>query len=98
MASLNPDLSELDVEKIKQNEDRFGEKQAESKNMLTSRRFASVRNHRDKYLAHSLTSTNREKRSGPMPPPKYDHARELFEASIPTLRSYIAGLPGTALK
>jgi hypothetical protein len=50
MASLNPDLSELDVEKIRQSEDRFGEERAttagselyeaipETKSILTSLR------------------------------------------------------------
>jgi hypothetical protein len=95
IASLNPELSEGEVELIKKSEARFGEERAslarlelreataDARNILGSTRLTALRNHRDKYLAHSLTSTRREKAGGPMTPVKYSYAIELFDASIP---------------
>jgi len=95
MASLNPELTELELEGIKQSEDRFGEERAtmarmelnkaisEAKSIIASPRLTALKNHRDKYLAHSLASTWREKKAGePMRPVKYAYTNELFEKSI----------------
>jgi hypothetical protein len=95
LASSNPDLSELEVESIRQSEAQFGEERAslaqselreaisDTQRILASSRLTALRNHRDKYLAHSLTSTHREKAGGPPAPVKYDYATELFDVSIP---------------
>lgn len=95
IASSNADLSEFEVERIRQSEARFGEERAslaqselteaisDTQSILVSSRLTALRNHRDKYLAHSLESTHREEKSGPMPPVKYDYAIELFVISIP---------------
>jgi hypothetical protein len=96
MASLNPALTELELEAIKQNEDKFGEGQAskarsdlleaisQTKRLRASPRFTALKNHRDKYLAHSLASTKHEKKTGqPLPLAKYNYATKLFDLSIP---------------
>lgn len=94
-ASSNPDLSELEIDSIRRSETRFGEERAslaqselteaisDTRCILASSRLIALRNHRDKYLAHSLTSTHREKAGGSLAPVRYDYAIELFETSIP---------------
>jgi hypothetical protein len=106
LASLNPDLSELEVESIKRSEVRFGDERAslarselseaitDTQSILTSPRLTALRNHRDKYLAHSLTSTRREEKSGLMPPVRYDYAIELFDKSIPIVEKLLRWVTG----
>lgn len=59
--------------------------------------LTTVRNYRDKHLAHSLAATKDEKGAGaPMPLPKYEHAFELFEASIPIVEKLYCWVSGTS--
>jgi hypothetical protein len=43
-------------------------------------------NLRDKYLAHSLTETRRERKVGSIDPMKYGDEREMLNASLPIVQ------------
>jgi AbiU2 len=93
--SPDPELNALEEEAIRALQNQFAERQAlrvrtelpeaiaAAKAILGSPRLKALRNHRDKHLAHSLSSTRLEKIGPPPPPVKYGYAGELFEASIP---------------
>ncbi len=52
----------------------------EAKSIIASPQLIALKNPRDKYLAHSLASTWREKKAGePMRPVKYAYTNELVE-------------------
>jgi len=44
-------------------------------------------NLRDKYLAHSLTETRRERKDGSIDPMKYGDEREMLNASLPIVQA-----------
>jgi hypothetical protein len=91
--SSDPERRALEEEAIKKSNARFGDQQASNakaelreaiasaRSILSSPRLTALRNHRDKHLAHSLTSTRREK-DGPIAPVKYGYETELLDASI----------------
>jgi hypothetical protein len=60
-----------------------------------SARLASIRNIRDKHLAHSLETTRREK-DGPIQPMKYGDETKLLNASIPIVESLYCWVNGTS--
>jgi hypothetical protein len=63
--------------------------------ILSSPRLASVMNHRDKHLAHSLTTTRREKRA-PVQAMKYGDETALLETSIPIVERLYCWVNGTS--
>ena len=92
--SDDPELAAIEQEAVKISNNRFGDEQAlkagtelvqaieDSRAVLGSPRLASVMNLRDKHLAHSLTTTRREKRA-PVQPMKYGDETDLLNASVP---------------
>jgi AbiU2 len=58
--------------------------------------MASLRNHRDKYLAHSLRSTRREK-LGPVSPLKYGNETAVLERSLPIIEALYCWVNGTSI-
>jgi hypothetical protein len=68
---------------------------AETRAVLGSARLASIRNIRDKHLAHSLERTHREK-NGPVRPMKYGDETELLNASIPIVERLYCWVNGTS--
>jgi hypothetical protein len=95
---LNPsddlETAALEQEAVRASNNQFGNDQAlkaktelmqaieGSRSILSSQRLASVMNLRDKHLAHSLTTTRREKRAA-VPPMKLGDETELLNASMP---------------
>jgi hypothetical protein len=69
---------------------------ADSRAIIASGRHASIMNLRDKQLAHSLSTTRREKR-GPLPPMKYGDEREMLDASLPIVEALYCWVNGTSL-
>jgi AbiU2 len=74
--------------------DGFGQEQAnrarseltqaisDAREILKSKRLASIMNLRDKHLAHSLSKTRRERKIGPVAPMKYGDEREVLSRSL----------------
>lgn len=91
--SDDPKFAELERQFTKMADRSFGQQQAarakaklrkaiiDSRDIGGSALLASVMNVRDKHLAHSLTTTNREK-DGPVVPMKMGDETALLEASI----------------
>jgi hypothetical protein len=91
--SDDPELAAIERETVRASNIRFGDEQAskaktelmqaiiDARTILSSPRLASVMNLRDKHLAHSLTTTRREKRA-PVQPMKFGDETELLDASI----------------
>jgi hypothetical protein len=92
--SDDPGLAAIEREAVRHSNAQFGDEQAvrataelkdaikESRAILRSTQLASAMNLRDKHLAHSLTTTRREKRA-PVPPMKFGDETNLLNASIP---------------
>ena len=53
-------------------------------------------NIRDKHIAHSLETTHREKKEGPVQPMKYGDETKLLNASIPILERLYCWVNGTS--
>jgi hypothetical protein len=69
---------------------------ADSRAIIESGRHASIMNLRDKHLAHSLSTTRREKK-GPLPPMKYGDERRMLDASLPIVEALYCWVNGTSL-
>jgi hypothetical protein len=69
---------------------------ADSRAIIASGRHASIMNLRDKHLAHSLSTTRREKK-GPLPPMKYGDERQMLDASLPIVEALYCWVNGTSL-
>jgi len=86
----------------------FGEQQAQrareglreavdtSRTILGGPKLASIMNLRDKYLAHSLTETRRERKNGSIAPMKYGDERQLLDASLPIVEALYCWVNGTS--
>jgi hypothetical protein len=96
--SDDPELSVLEIDAMRRNNDEFGEHQAQlarkelreaidsSRAILAAPKLTSMMNLRDKYLAHSLTETRRERKVGSIDPMKYGDEREMLNASLPIVQ------------
>jgi hypothetical protein len=92
--SDDPEIAEVQHQSVVEYERWFGREQAakakadlrkaiaDSREIAASAQLASVMNARDKHLAHSLISTYREKKDGPVAPMKMGDEKALLEASI----------------
>jgi hypothetical protein len=92
--SSDPELIAIEEALIKEHEVRFGEHQAteaqaelseaiaNTREIICSPRLKALKNHRDKHLAHSLTTKKLETHE-PLPPVTYAYTSELFDTSIP---------------
>jgi hypothetical protein len=102
------EMRQLIADAINRSNAEFGDQQAwraidDLKNAIKATReferselMASLRNHRDKYLAHSLRSTSREKR-GPVSPLKYGNETVVLEKSLPIIEALYCWVNGTSI-
>jgi hypothetical protein len=103
--SSDPHIVPIEQELLERHNIDFGNEQAakaktelmaailDVRTILDSPRLASVMNHRDKHLAHSLTSTRREKRA-PVLPMKNGDGLALLERSIPIVERLYCWVTG----
>ncbi|HWM31013.1 MAG TPA: hypothetical protein VNO69_04860 [Methyloceanibacter sp.] len=104
--SADPELRALEEQTFARVQTQFAEEQAlkarreltktiaNARTILKSSRLAVLRNHRDKYLVHSLSSTRREKKTGPISPMKYGRETDLLAASIPIIEKLYCWVNG----
>jgi hypothetical protein len=57
--------------------------------------LTALRNYRDKYLAHSLSKTRREK-AGPVPEIKYGYERKILDETIPIFDGLLLGISNSS--
>ena len=107
--SDDPALAAIEREAVRISNIQFGDEQAskaktelmqaisESRAILSSPQLASVMNLRDKHLAHSLTTTRREKRA-PVQPMKFGDETDLLNASIPIVESLYCWVNGKGFR
>jgi hypothetical protein len=105
--SADPELAAEEQDALKQSNVQFGDEQAlkaktelleaikDARVILNAPRLASVMNLRDKHLAHSLTTTRREKRA-PIQPMKFGDETHLLNASIPIIERLYCWVNGTS--
>jgi hypothetical protein len=67
----------------------------DGRKLLHSAKLTSIMNLRDKYLAHSLTETRRERKVGPLDPVKYGDERAILDASLPIVQALHSAVNGT---
>jgi AbiU2 len=105
---LNPsnDLQLRNAEELKRIDERFGQEQADKaraeltraisqiRKMLASQRLISIMNLRDKHLAHSLSETRRERKTGPILPMKYGDEREVLSCSLAIMEAFYCWVSG----
>jgi hypothetical protein len=103
------EVRKLIDEAVGRNNAEFGGEQAEravralreaiaiARDLQSSDLLVSIRNHRDKYLAHSLRATNREKRFGPVEPMKYGNERTVLEKSLPIVEALYCWVNGVSI-
>ena len=106
--SENPELDKLTAEAFQHSEERFGQEQAQkaredlrkaiddSRRILASPKHASIMNLRDKHLAHSLSTSHREK-IGPVPPVKYGDERDMLNETLPIVEALYCWINGSSL-
>ena len=106
----HPDLIEILAQETEANwkGQEFGVQQAQrareglrdavdkSRAILAGPKLASIMNLRDKYLAHSLTETRRERKNGSIDPMKYGDERQLLDASLPIVEVLYCWVNGTS--
>jgi AbiU2 len=107
---LNPSndlqLRKAEEEELKKIDERFGQEQADkaraeltkaisqTRKMRASQRLTSIINLRDRHLAHSLSETRREKKTGPVAPMKYGDEREVLSCSLPIVEAFYCWVSG----
>lgn len=103
--SDDPETAETIRQAVRQSNREFGDEQAakakselkdaiaDARAIHKSPRLASVMNMRDKHLAHSLTTTHREKR-GPVQPMRFGDETALLNASIPIIERLFCWVNG----
>jgi hypothetical protein len=104
--SYDPELRALEVDALRRVNDEYGDEQAQrareelheaidnSRAILATPKLASIMNLRDKYLAHSLTETRRERKVGSIDPMKYGDEREMLNASLPIVQALFCRVNG----
>jgi hypothetical protein len=105
--STDPELAAEEQDALKYSNLQFGNGQAlkaktdllqaikDARAILSSQRLSSVMNLRDKHLAHSLTTTRREKRA-PIQPMKNGDETHLLNASIPIVEGLYCWVNGAS--
>jgi AbiU2 len=106
--SEDPELSAIEADALQGSNEEFGRQQAqkareglrkaivESRTIRASPKCASIVNLRDKHLAHSLSETRREQKSGPPPPMQYGDEREVLDATLPIVEALYCWVNGTS--
>jgi AbiU2 len=97
--SHDPKLAADERDALKSINQRFGLEEAararseitkaigDARDILSSERLAEIMNLRDRHLAHSLSETRREKKTGPIPPMKYGDERDILLTSLPIVEA-----------
>ena len=105
----DPELAKLTAQAMRRSNEEFGQEQAQkardalrkgiadSRVILASDKHTSIMNLRDKHLAHSLSETRREKKSGPLPPVKYGDERDMLSATLPIIEALFCWVNGASL-
>jgi hypothetical protein len=104
--NTDPAMRSAAQEALERANREFGEQQADkgraelreaiakARGLLASPKLTSIMNLRHKRLAHSLSQTREEKKSGPIAPMKYGDERELLNASIQIVASLYCWVNG----
>jgi hypothetical protein len=102
----DPELAVAAIEGLRQSNERFGNEQAakarcglttairDARAILSSLRLVGIMNLRDKHLAHSLSQTRREQKSGPVAPMEYGDEREVLFSSLPIVEAFFCWVNG----
>jgi hypothetical protein len=102
----DPDLRALEEEALQRINENFGREQAQrasdelrraiidARGISSSPKLAGIMNLRDKHLAHSLSETYRERKTGLVEPMKYGDERELLSASVPIVEALFCWVNG----
>ncbi len=89
----NPELAREVREELRVGNERLGDEQAsrayselkqaidDAREIMCSPKLKSIRNLRDKHLAHSLSVTRAETKAGPIAPMKYGDERDILDAT-----------------
>jgi hypothetical protein len=104
--SDDPELRALEFHTLRRINNEYGEEQAQraredlrdaidkSRAILAMPKLASIMNLRDKYLAHSLAETRRERKVGSIDPMKYGDERKMLNASLPIVQALFCWVNG----
>jgi AbiU2 len=104
--SEDPELRVLEREALRRANENFGHEQAQrardelrktitdARAILNSPHLAGIMNLRDKHLAHSLSKTRREQKTGPVAPMKYGDEREILNKSLPIVEALYCWVNG----
>ena len=102
----DPHLNALEAAEARRINNEFGEQQAQrareglreavdnSRTILAAPKLISTMNLRNKYLAHSLTETRREREVGSIDPMKYGDERNLLNDLLPIVQSLFCWING----
>ena len=104
--SDDPELQASAIAAYQRIDEQFGEEQAEKARLelrraiddgraiMKSPKHASIMNLRDKHLAHSLSETWREQRTGPIAPMKYGDERYMLDETLPIVETLYCWVNG----
>lgn len=87
----NIEQGEQDAKRVR---DDLRQAICDSRAILASPKHESIINIRDKYLAHSLTETRRERKTGTIAPMKYGDERDILNATLPIVEKLLRGVAG----
>lgn len=87
----NIEQGEQDAKRVR---DDLRQAICDSRAILASPKHESIMNIRDKYLAHSLTETRRERKTGTIAPMKYGDERDILNATLPIVEKLLRGVAG----
>ena len=89
--TLRLDNIEQDAKRVR---DDLRQAICDSRAILASPKHELIMNIRDKYLAHSLTETRRERKTGTIAPMKYGDERDILNATLPIVEKLLRGVAG----
>jgi hypothetical protein len=90
----NIEQGEQDAKRVR---DDLRQAICDSRAILASPKHESIMNIRDKYLAHSLTETRRERKTGTIAPMKYGDERDILNATLPIVEKLLRGVAGKGI-
>ena len=106
--SDDEETHELLVRALQRSNEEFGLEQADrardglrkaiddAKSVLNSPELVSIMNFRDKHLAHSLSETRRERKTGPVEIAKFGQERDLLNATVPIVEALYCWVNGSS--
>ena len=102
----DPELHAVAIEQLRLSDEAFGHEQAQkardelvkaindSRAIISSAKYTSIINLRDKHLAHSLSETRHERRIGPVEPMKYGYERDVLDSTLPIVEALYCWVNG----